>query len=169
MERFKSLNIHELRWQDLIPETERELLRQYQQKDTSSFEDQMMQSIRASIDKKYINAMLSTNTVDIWHGRAVSISGFIVPIETNENRAITHFFVVPYYGACIHFPPPPPNQIIYAQVEDGINIGEIDNPFTFVGTLSEELFEDPIATSAYVLDVVSIETFYGQPDDFRQH
>jgi uncharacterized protein len=45
-------------------------------------------------------------------GRKVKISGFVVPIEEKE-RAVTEFLLVPYFGACIHVPPPPANQIIH--------------------------------------------------------
>ena len=45
-------------------------------------------------------------------GRKVKIPGFVVPIEEQE-RAVTEFLLVPYFGACIHVPPPPANQIIH--------------------------------------------------------
>jgi hypothetical protein len=45
-------------------------------------------------------------------GRNVKISGFVVPIE-EKGRAVTEFLLVPYFGACIHVPPPPANQIIH--------------------------------------------------------
>ena len=45
-------------------------------------------------------------------GKKVKISGFVVPIEEKE-RAVTEFLLVPYFGACIHVPPPPANQIIH--------------------------------------------------------
>lgn len=45
-------------------------------------------------------------------GRKVKIPGFVVPIE-EEGRAVTEFLLVPYFGACIHVPPPPANQIIH--------------------------------------------------------
>ena len=45
-------------------------------------------------------------------GRKIKIPGFVVPIE-QAGRAVTEFLLVPYFGACIHVPPPPANQIIH--------------------------------------------------------
>ena len=46
------------------------------------------------------------------NGKKVKIPGFVVPLE-EEGRAVTEFLLVPYFGACIHVPPPPANQIIH--------------------------------------------------------
>jgi hypothetical protein len=43
---------------------------------------------------------------------AVKIPGFVVSLE-GEGDALTEFLLVPYYGGCIHVPPPPLNQIIH--------------------------------------------------------
>lgn len=45
-------------------------------------------------------------------GARVRIPGFIVPLEVAHHQ-ITEFLLVPYFGACIHVPPPPANQIIH--------------------------------------------------------
>ncbi|HTP63489.1 MAG TPA: DUF3299 domain-containing protein [Burkholderiales bacterium] len=46
-----------------------------------------------------------------WNGQRVRIPGFVVPLERRDER-VTEFLLVPYFGACIHVPPPPANQII---------------------------------------------------------
>lgn len=45
-------------------------------------------------------------------GKKVKIPGFVVPLE-EQGHAVTEFLLVPYFGACIHVPPPPANQIIH--------------------------------------------------------
>lgn len=45
-------------------------------------------------------------------GRTIRIPGFMVPLEFGK-REVTEFLLVPYFGACIHVPPPPANQIIH--------------------------------------------------------
>ncbi|MCX7896375.1 MAG: DUF3299 domain-containing protein [Rhodocyclaceae bacterium] len=47
-----------------------------------------------------------------WEGKRVRIAGFVVTLERND-KGVTEFLLVPYYGACIHMPPPPANQIIH--------------------------------------------------------
>ncbi len=47
-----------------------------------------------------------------WNGQRIRIAGFAVPLERNREW-VTEFLLVPYFGACIHTPPPPANQIIH--------------------------------------------------------
>ena len=52
-------------------------------------------------------------------GQRVRLAGFVVPLEDFQERA-AEFLLVPYYGACIHMPPPPANQLVHAKVRDGV-------------------------------------------------
>ncbi len=45
-------------------------------------------------------------------GARIRIAGFVVPLETAKGE-MSEFLLVPYFGACIHVPPPPANQIIH--------------------------------------------------------
>jgi uncharacterized protein len=45
-------------------------------------------------------------------GQSVRIPGFVVPLEDSKD-GLKEFLLVPYFGACIHSPPPPANQIIH--------------------------------------------------------
>lgn len=49
---------------------------------------------------------------DAMNGKPIRIPGFIVPLE-EANHQITELLLVPYFGGCIHVPPPPSNQIIH--------------------------------------------------------
>ena len=42
------------------------------------------------------------------HGAYIRMPGFIIPLELDADGVI-EFVLVPYVGACIHVPPPPPN------------------------------------------------------------
>ena len=57
--------------------------------------------------------------VDELDGRQVRMPGYALPLEFTDNK-ITEFLLVPWVGACIHTPPPPPNQIVYVKLEKGI-------------------------------------------------
>lgn len=52
-------------------------------------------------------------------GQAVKIPGFMVPLEDNKNQ-VTEFLLVPTPQACIHVPPPPPNQMVYVRMKQGV-------------------------------------------------
>jgi len=45
-------------------------------------------------------------------GARVRIGGYVIPLD-GEGRAFREFLLVPYFGACIHAPPPPANQVIH--------------------------------------------------------
>ena len=51
-------------------------------------------------------------TVDALNEQAVSISGYLVPLDPTQ-ETLNEFLLVPYFGACLHTPPPPANQIIH--------------------------------------------------------
>lgn len=46
------------------------------------------------------------------NGAEVKIAGFVVPLE-REGNSLREFLLVPYFGACIHVPPPPANQVVH--------------------------------------------------------
>jgi uncharacterized protein len=45
-------------------------------------------------------------------GQNVRLPGFLVPLEDSK-EGLKEFLLVPYFGACIHSPPPPANQIVH--------------------------------------------------------
>ena len=51
-------------------------------------------------------------------GQLVRVPGYIVPLEDFQAQT-SRFLLVPYVGACIHSPPPPPNQIVAVVMVDG--------------------------------------------------
>ena len=56
-----------------------------------------------------------TAVVEELHGKHVRIPGYLLPLEL-DGTEVTEFFLVPYVGACIHVPPPPPNQIVHVKL-----------------------------------------------------
>ena len=47
-------------------------------------------------------------------GKPIIIPGFAVPLEGDDGfEYVKEFLLVPTFGACIHVPPPPPNQVIH--------------------------------------------------------
>lgn len=54
-------------------------------------------------------------------GQFIKIPGFMVPLEDNQKK-ITEFLLVPNPQACIHVPPPPPNQMLLAQSPSGVDV-----------------------------------------------
>ena len=92
-------------------------------------------------------------------GQAVRIPGFIVPLESDEGGLLAEFFLVPYFGACIHVPPPPPNQIVYVTVDPAFNLESMWEPFWIEGTMRTQGHASVIGTTAYSLEASTIEKY----------
>ncbi len=70
-------------------------------------------------------------------GKRVRIAGFVIPLERQGNK-VTEFLLVPYFGACIHSPPPPANQIIHAKSAKPLAEMRMMQTFWAYGTLGVE-------------------------------
>tara|TARA_Y100001951_G_scaffold19654_1_gene14716 strand:+ start:9217 stop:9879 length:663 start_codon:yes stop_codon:yes gene_type:complete len=110
-------------------------------------------------DTRYKQALVSTRVIDAFDGQAIRVPGFIVPLEHDAQQRVTRFFLVPYYGACIHVPPPPPNQIIYAEYPKGFKLESLYEPFWMSGTMRTSLTENEMATSAYAMTVDRLDPY----------
>lgn len=95
----------------------------------------------------------SSVTVGEMDGLNVRIAGFVVPVETTADGKLTEFFLVPYFGACIHVPPPPANQIIYGRLDDPIEMVNIWDAFWMEGRLNIEDISNETADAAYTMQV----------------
>ncbi|MAN51425.1 MULTISPECIES: DUF3299 domain-containing protein [unclassified Marinimicrobium] len=102
------------------------------------------------------DALVSTNTRPEFDNTEIRLPGFIVPLEFDDEMNIREFFLVPYYGACIHVPPPPPNQIIFVSYPEGFQLDALYTPFWVSGTLKLERTENDMALSVYSMDAAEI-------------
>lgn len=89
----------------------------------------------------------------------IKLAGYIVPVQTTEDGQLSEFFLVPYFGACIHVPPPPPNQIVFARLEKPIPMTEIYDAFWITGTMKIERFQNDIAATAYTMTVEDVRLY----------
>lgn len=113
----------------------------------------------AAGDSRYQQALVSTRVVPDIDGQSVRLPGFVVPLAFGDDRKVTRFFLVPYFGACIHMPPPPPNQIVYAEYPDGFELRSMYDPYWISGRLATELVDNDMATAAYSLSVDRLEPY----------
>lgn len=93
------------------------------------------------------------------NGTRVRIPGFVVPLERGKDGLIDELFLVPYFGACIHVPPPPPNQIVYVKMRSGAGLKSIEDAQWVTGTLHTAVKTSELGTAAYTLDGESMEPY----------
>ena len=128
-----------------------------------SAEDQISSQIKSAVKQSeedaYQQALVSTDVNETLDGALIRIPGFVVPLEFDEEQTISQFFLVPYFGACLHMPPPPPNQIILVNAPKGIQMSALYDPFWIEGQLSTNFQENDMATSAYAMQLQRIEPY----------
>lgn len=89
-------------------------------------------------------------------GVQVKLPGYIVPLDMGEDGRVTEFLLVPYFGACIHVPPPPSNQIVHANSELGVKVDELYQPFWIEGPLKVEHASSELAEAGYRMEAQKI-------------
>jgi hypothetical protein len=103
--KYKTIND----WDALVPK-DWDPMKDFKKFDLSKMKDsdprtqELLQQLRDAWNK--------APTEPSMNGKAIRIPGFIVPLEESHHQ-ITEFLLVPYFGGCIHVPPPPSNQIIH--------------------------------------------------------
>ncbi len=101
------------------------------------------------------------NVVEEFDGERVRIPGFVLPFEYTASGKITEFLLVPYFGACIHTPPPPPNQIVYVTADKPVPLGEQWDAIWATGVLRAKSNMNDLGDAAYTLEIESWESYDG--------
>jgi uncharacterized protein len=101
-----------VQWSDLLP-PDWDPLKRFRSLPLATLSDNspeaqaLMRDMRETWNNAPTNARLD--------GVRVQLSGYVVPLEATAGE-LTEFLLVPFFGACIHSPPPPSNQIVHVQV-----------------------------------------------------
>ncbi|MBD3624972.1 MAG: DUF3299 domain-containing protein [Rhodobacteraceae bacterium] len=91
-------------------------------------------------------------------GAAVRLPGYIIPFDMGAN-GITSFMLVPYVGACIHTPPPPPNQLVFVNTETPWPGDDLWDAVWVSGRLTANAMSTEIADVGYRMTAEKIEAF----------
>lgn len=153
----ESKNYQEVEWIQLMPRDDLDALLnppEYLANVVDGSEQDSVDALSAIEDqddttRRFQQALTSQRVIEDFDEKAVKIPGFVVPLRSDENQRVTEFFIVPYFGACLHMPPPPPNQMIYGKVETGFELAQLTEPFWFKGVIHIETTSNTTGTSAY--------------------
>ena len=99
------------------------------------------------------------NVVDSLNGEKIRLPGYIVPLDFDAKSEHGEFLLVPYFGACLHTPPPPPNQIVYVKANPAAKIPNINEPVWLEGPMKTGKFTSDLGNSAYELDLSKLEAY----------
>lgn len=141
-------------WEDLLPEGELE---------------RMQEQMRAMQDYPYADHFSQAQPyyggfgiVQDLVGQRVRLPGFVLPLDYQSFGSmaeVSEFLLVPYVGACIHVPPPPPNQIVYIGLDEPMMFEGLWEPIWVIGTLTAEANNNDLGNTAYSLVLESTEPY----------
>ena len=95
-------------------------------------------------------------------GQTVRIPGFVVPLQDSKD-GLKEFLLVPYFGACIHSPPPPANQIIHVLPKSPAKGVRSMDAVWITGTLATLRTDTYMGASGYRVDAVGVEPYVERP------
>jgi hypothetical protein len=119
-------------------------------KDGSEEAEKLMASMRKKLDE----APISTKYVN----QKIRMPGFVVPLDAVRNGQ-REFLLVPYFGACIHTPPPPANQIVLVTPHPRLNLSKTLESMDVIwveGELKEARTKTASGVSGYSLEAIQV-------------
>lgn len=149
--------IREIGWKDLVPvdwKAPRLPLRAIILGDASAEAQDALAQLRVAWD--------AAPTVDGLNGALVSLAGYVVPLEEVQGN-LKEFLLVPYFGACIHTPPPPANQIVLVRTRAPVKGFRAMDTVRVSGTLTTARQDSTMGASGYRLDAIAVDSFVAPP------
>ena len=147
--------VRELQWSDLIPEGAPPPPPPVALHDLSQLAD----ALAAESGPAAVQQSPAEPVVEALDGIRARLPGYIVPLEISEEGRVTEFLLVPYFGACIHVPPPPSNQIVHVRSTSGIKLADLYQPFWITGVVQVEHMESELANAGYRIEEAGIEPY----------
>jgi hypothetical protein len=143
-------------WKDLVPPgyDPDQLLRQYTKdvarlKDNDPRAEKLAEALRKAWENAPVVASLNNKTV--------RLSGFLVALD-GDGKTVSEFLLVPFFGACIHVPPPPSNQIVLVRTgTKPFKAKEMFQTVMVTGRLRTEATRNDMANASYVIDASKVE------------
>jgi len=146
----------DLSWQEMIPpDAPVEVPNMTPLHDLSNMADALSAEAAPAAKQDLPNAPVVTKL----NGQQIRLPGYIVPLEVSEEGRTTEFLLVPYFGACIHVPPPPSNQIVHVRSEIGVKLEELYQPYWIEGQMQVKPSTSELADAGYQMDAEKIYVY----------
>ncbi len=105
-------------------------------------------------------------TVGELEGQMIRMAGYALPLEFTE-EGVKEFLLVPYIGACIHVPPPPPNQMVFVRLDQEFIAADLYTPVWITGRISVQAASRSLSyvdgqaqiATGYTLDGITVEPY----------
>ena len=136
-------------WNDLLPEgyQPEQIMAKYQAEIQATAEGSPEERV---LYKKVMAEFNNAGVNESLNGKQVRIPGFVAPLDTNGDM-VGDFLLVPYYGSCIHSPPPPAHQTVMVNPgkDKSVSLNDIYRPVWVIGEIEVDQIETDLATAGY--------------------
>jgi uncharacterized protein len=95
-------------------------------------------------------------------GQNVRLPGFVVPLEDSK-EGLKEFLLVPYFGACIHSPPPPANQIVHVLPKTPAKGFRSMDAVWISGKLTTGRTDSYMGSASYRIEAVTVTPYAEAP------
>ena len=135
-------------WEQLIPTgwdpyKDLKALNLQSLKDNDPKADEALKKMRQMWDNAPINPLIL--------GQNVRLPGYLVPLE-DLPEGLKEFLLVPYFGACVHSPPPPANQIVHVKLDQAVKRFRSMDTVWVTGNLSATKTDSHMGVASYRID-----------------
>lgn len=156
----KAKGYEDVEWDDLLPEgyDPITILARYQTEIDNAAEGSKEERV---LYEKVMSEFNNAGANQALNGRTVRIPGYVAPLETNGNM-VNEFLLVPYYGSCIHTPPPPAHQTVMVNPGKGIPVSSLHRPVWVIGEIAVDQVTTELAVAGYQIKNARVES-YVQP------
>tara|TARA_R110001592_G_scaffold299059_1_gene569943 strand:+ start:49433 stop:49954 length:522 start_codon:yes stop_codon:yes gene_type:complete len=152
-----AMAVEELSWGDLVPANARGLDGMpLPSHDLSTLADTLSNE---DFGDPAVQLEPTAPVVTTLDGRSVKLPGYIVPLGIDADGSVSEFLLVPYFGACVHVPPPPSNQIVHVRSKKGIPLAELYQPFWVTGAMQVKYVESDLANAGYQIADARVEPY----------
>lgn len=148
-------DVRELSWDDLLPPLPAPVSPQQ----LPSNEDNSWDMEKDSFEDVFATPAYPMGVVEELDGERVKIPGFLVPLELIDDGTVKEFLLVPSFGACVHYPAPPPNQIVYVTMQKPIQIESMWDPVWVSGEIRTESQQTDLASAGYSMTGELVEDY----------
>jgi hypothetical protein len=100
----------------------------------------------------------ATKLNPVLDGAYIKMPGYIIPIDLST-KGVTSFVLVPYVGACLHTPPPPPNQLVFVTTQTPWPSEALWGAVWVTGLMQHEIQSTEVADTGYVLKADQMEVY----------
>jgi hypothetical protein len=147
--------VREITWDDLLPEGWNPMA-VIDTLDLDSLDDADPRAMEAMEKLKEMWRRAPSNPAIA--GKAVRIPGFTVPLELGR-REVKEFLLVPYFGACIHVPPPPANQVIHVVADRPVKLAGDMQAVWVEGVIELDALSTEMGDAGYRLRAGKVERY----------